>query len=164
MQRPWSARNASSAPKVGASAAPSVGATSSELASTIERLRPYRSDSGPQSHAPAASATMTTETVSPACEGRTSKARPSCGRIACVEYVTANMPAAPSRKPAMPLESSKGLLRTDEQAPVDRGSLEEAEPIEPELPVGHHLWLRLSGLEDRLELVRRDRAVPGGAL
>jgi len=35
MQRPWSARNASSTPKVGAAAAPIVGATSNRLASTI---------------------------------------------------------------------------------------------------------------------------------
>ncbi len=103
MQRPWSARNTSSTAKVGASAAPMVGATSSELASTIERLRPMRSESGPQIHAPHASANTTTEIVRPASAGLTLKARPSCGRIACVEYVTANMPAAPSRKPPMPL-------------------------------------------------------------
>src|SRR5579864_652154 len=159
MQRPWSARNASSAPKVGATAAPIVGATSSELASTIERLRPQRSDSGPQIQAPTASARMTIETVSPAREGLTWNARPSCGRIAWVEYVTANMPAAPSRKPAMPLESSRLLLRTDEHAPVDRGALEEPEPVEPELLVGHHLRRRLGRVDDGLDLVGGDPAV-----
>src|SRR6266852_6047517 len=102
---------------------------------------------------------MTIEIVSPASEGLTWNARPSCGRIACVEYGPANMPAAPSRKPAMPLESSRPLLRADEQAPVDRGSLEEAEPVEPERRVGNHLRLRLGSVEDRLDLVGRDRAV-----
>src|SRR5258708_1352940 len=102
---------------------------------------------------------MTIEIVSPASEGLTWNARPNCGRIACVEYVTANMPAAPSRKPAMPLESSRPLLRTDEQTPVDRGSLEEMEPVEPELRVRHHLRLRLCSGEDRLDLVGGDGAV-----
>src|SRR5207245_5853683 len=37
---------------------------------------------------------------------------------------------------------------------------EKTEPVEPELRVGHHLRLRLGGLEDRLELVDLDRAVP----
>src|SRR5579864_344532 len=159
MQSPWSARNASSAPNVGATAAPIVGATRSELASTIERLRPHRSDSGPQIQAPIASARMTIETVSPAREGLTWNARPSCGRIAWVEYVTANMPAAPSRKPAMPLESSRVLLRTDEQASVDRGALEEAEPVQPELRVGHHLRVGRGCADDRLDLVGGDAAV-----
>src|SRR5438093_10327618 len=139
MQRPCSARNANNSPKLGARAAPIVGATSSELASTIERLRPQRSERGPQIHAPHASASTTTEIVSPASAGLTWKARPSCGRIACVEYVTANMPAAPSMKPAMPLEPSRRVpLRTDEQAPVDGGALEEAQPVEPELPDREH--------------------------
>ena len=82
MQRPCRARNASSVSKFGDSAVPIVGATISELASTIDRFRPYRSDNGPQIHAPAASAKMTTEIVRPAWEGVTSNARPSCGRIA----------------------------------------------------------------------------------
>src|SRR5437899_12287651 len=102
---------------------------------------------------------MTIEIVSPASEGLTWNARPSCGRIACVEYVTANMPAAPSRKPAMPLESSRPLLRTDEQAPVDRGSLAEMEPVEPELRVRYHLRLRFCSGEDRLDRVVGDGAV-----
>src|SRR6476646_4529836 len=157
MQRPWSARNASRRPKLGASAAPTVGATSSALASTIERLRPYRSDTGPQIHAPIASASTTIEIVRPASEGETWKVRPSCGRIACVEYVTANMPAAPSRKPAMPLESSRRrTLRTDEQAPVDRGAFEEPQPVEPQLRVGEHLRLRRRRFEHGLELVGVD--------
>ena len=50
-----------------------------------------------QIHAPQASASTTTEIVRPACAGLTSKDRPSSGRIAWVESVTANMPAAPSR-------------------------------------------------------------------
>src|SRR5438445_13298263 len=134
MHRPCSARNASRSPKLGASAAPIVGATSSELASTIERLRPYRSESGPQIHAPHARASTTTEIVSPASAGRTWKARPSCGRTACGEDVTANMPAAPSKKPPMPLDPTR-VLTADDQASVDGGSFEEAEPVEPELRV-----------------------------
>jgi hypothetical protein len=43
---------------------------------------------------------MTIETVSPASAALTPKSRESSGRIACVEYMTANIPAAPSRKPA----------------------------------------------------------------
>src|SRR3954469_24306822 len=154
MQRPWSARNTSNSTKLGARAAPIVGATRSALASTIECLRPKRSDSGPQIHAPTASASTTTEIVSPASAGVTSNVRPSCGRIACVEYVTANMPAAPSRKPAMPLESSRrGTLRTDEQAPVDRGAFEEPEPVEPQCGVREQLRLRRRRAKYGLELV-----------
>ena len=66
MHSPWIARTASRAPKLGASAAASVGATRSALAKTSDRRRPIRSESGPQSHAPAASATMSAEIVSPA--------------------------------------------------------------------------------------------------
>src|SRR6478752_3474051 len=158
MHSPWSARNTSNSTKLGARAAPIVGATRSALASTIECLRPYRSESGPQIHAPSASASTTTEIVSPASDGVTWNVRPSCGRIACVEYVTANMPAAPSRKPAMPLDSRRRRAsRTDEQASVDRRAFEEAQPVEPELRVGEHLRLRRGGLEHCLELVGADR-------
>src|SRR6476646_7589901 len=158
MHSPWSARNTSNSTKLGARAAPIVGATRSALASTIECLRPYRSESGPQIHAPRASARTTTEIVSPASDGVTWNVRPSCGRIACVEYVTANMPAAPSRKPAMPLESSRRVrLWTDEQAPVDRGAFEESQPVEPQLGVREHLRLGRRRLEHGLELVGGDR-------
>src|SRR6266849_6335375 len=163
MQSPCSARNPSSSAKLGASAAPMVGATSSELASTIERLRPIRSESGPQTQAPHASASTTTEIVSPASAGLTWNARPSCGRIACVEYVTANMPAAPSRNPAIPPAPSRRveISRTDEQAPVDGSSLEEAEPVEPELRVLEHHQLRRRRVEHCLDLVRGVRACSG---
>ena len=75
------------------------------LARTIERRRPIRSESGPQSQTPTAMAITTAEIVSPAPAGPTWKSRPSSGRIACVEYIVANMPALPRRKPAMPRAS-----------------------------------------------------------
>src|SRR6266851_5043042 len=82
------------------------------------------------------------------------------------------MPAAPSRKPPMPLDSTRrARLATDEQPSVDGGSLEEAEPVEPELRIGEHLRLWLGRVEDALDLVDGDRAVardafggPGHAL
>ena len=52
--------------KFGVSPLPTVGITRSALASTIERLRPMRSEMGPHTQANPATATMTTETVSPA--------------------------------------------------------------------------------------------------
>jgi hypothetical protein len=62
-----------------------VGTTTAPLASTSEARRPIRSESGPQNHAPAASAPITTPIVSPACDGVTSNSRASSARIACVE-------------------------------------------------------------------------------
>ena len=100
MHRPWSARHASRIPKVGARAEARVGTATSALASTSVFFRPQRSDSGPQTHAPAARTRITIDTVSPACAALTPKSRDSSGRIACVEYMTANIPAAPMRKPA----------------------------------------------------------------
>src|SRR4051812_15893434 len=100
MHRPWTARQASRTPNVGASAEASVGTATSALASTSVFLRPQRSDSGPHTHAPAARTRITIETVRPAAAALTSKSRESSGRIACVEYMTANIPAAPRRKPA----------------------------------------------------------------
>src|SRR6058998_1990700 len=73
MHSPCSERKASKRPKLGASAAPIVGGTRIVLASTIERFRPYRSENGPQIHAPQASASTTTEIDSPASAGRTPK-------------------------------------------------------------------------------------------
>ena len=70
-------------------------------ASTSEARRPIRSDSGPQNQAPTASAPITTEMLSPACDGDTSNSRPSSGRIACVEYMTANIAAAATRNGAI---------------------------------------------------------------
>ena len=100
MHSPCSVRKTSSASNVGASATPIVGGTSSRLASRIERGRPMRSDTGPQTHPPTATASTTNEIVRPARDGLTSKSRESSGRIACVEYIVANIPAAPSMKPA----------------------------------------------------------------
>src|SRR4051794_24436775 len=100
MHRPWTARQASRTPNVGASAEASVGTATSALASTSVFLRPQRSDSGPHTHAPAARTRITIETVRPAAAALTSKSRDSSGRIACVEYMTANIPAAPRRNPA----------------------------------------------------------------
>ena len=65
----------------------------------IDRRRPIRSESGPQSQTPAATAATTAEIVSPVPAGPTSNVRPMSGRIACVEYIVANIPALPSRKP-----------------------------------------------------------------
>jgi hypothetical protein len=60
-----------------------------------------RSDSGPQNHAPTASAPMTTDTVSP-CDGLTSNSRPSSGTIAWVEYIAVNIAPAAKRNGPMP--------------------------------------------------------------
>ena len=67
----------------------------------IDRRRPIRSESGPQSQTPAATAATTAEIVSPVPAGPTWKVRPMSGRIAWVEYIVANIPALPSRKPAI---------------------------------------------------------------
>ena len=93
MQSPCSARSASSTSKLGASATSSVGTTIAPLASTSEARRPMRSESGPQNQAPTASAPITTEMLSPACDGETPNSRPRSGRIAWVEYMTANIAA-----------------------------------------------------------------------
>ena len=60
-----------------------------------------RSESGPQNHAPAASAPITTETLSPAWDGEMPNSRPMSGRIAWVEYMTANIAAAATRNGAI---------------------------------------------------------------
>ena len=99
MQRPWRVRQTRSASNPGARATPIVGGTRSRLARRIARGRPILSESGPQANPPIATASTTTETESPARDGLTSKSRESSGRIACVEYIVANMPVAPSRKP-----------------------------------------------------------------
>ena len=64
-----------------------------------------RSETGPQTNPPTATASTTNEIVRPARDGLTSKSRESSGRIACVEYIVANIPAAPSMKPASGLVS-----------------------------------------------------------
>src|SRR5436309_10286813 len=102
MQRPWSARATTSAPKLGASAAASVGTTSAPHARSNDRRRPIRCDRGAQNQTPTASATMSDVIVRPLSAGLTSKARPSSGRIACAEYIVASMAAAPRSKGAMP--------------------------------------------------------------
>jgi len=101
MHKPCAARHARSTPKLGASPAAIVGRTSSALATTIDRRRPIRSERGPQSHTPAATAATTAEIVRPVPAGPTWKVRPMSGRIAWVEYIVANIPALPSRKPAI---------------------------------------------------------------
>ena len=111
MQSPCAARHASSAPKLGASPAAIVGTTSRALATTIDRRRPIRSESGPQSQTPAATAITTAEIVSPVPAGPTSNVRPMSGRIACVEYIVANIPALPSRKPAIAADTRLPLTR-----------------------------------------------------
>ena len=101
MQSPWRTRSPSSTGKLGANATSTVGSTIAPDASTSDARRPIRSDSGPQNQAPTASAPITTEIVRPACDGVTPNSRPSSGRIACVEYITANMAAAANRNGAM---------------------------------------------------------------
>ena len=100
MQSPWSARQTRSAPNPGARATPTVGSTRSTLAVRIARGRPILSETGPHTKPPTATASTTTEIERPAREGLTPKSRESSGRIACVEYIVANIPAAPSMKPA----------------------------------------------------------------
>ncbi len=102
MQSPCRIRAARSTSKVGASATSSVGPTRSRLARRIDRGRPMRSERGPHSHAASASARTRAETLSPARAGLTSKLCESSGRIACVEYIAANIPNAPSRNPRTP--------------------------------------------------------------
>ncbi len=102
MHRPCSARTASRTPNVGASATRSVGTTIAALASSSEARRPIRSDSGPQNQAPRASAPITTDTLRPACDGLTPNSFPRSGRIACVEYIAANIAQAPNRNGPMP--------------------------------------------------------------
>ena len=102
MHSPCRTRRASSSSKLGASATRTVGGTIAALASTSDARRPIRSDSGPQNQAPTASAPITTEMLSPARDGETSNVRPSSGRIAWVEYMTANIAAAATRNGAMP--------------------------------------------------------------
>ena len=93
-------RQTSSVPNVGASGASAAGSTSRALAVISVRRLPMRSEIGPQSQAPSAIEKISTDTVSPARAGPTPKLCPSSGRIACVEYIVANMPDAPSRNPA----------------------------------------------------------------
>ena len=102
MQRPCAMRTASSSGNVGATAAAAVGTTSSLLARISERRRPMRSESGPQIQAPTARAAISTETVRPDADALTPNARPSSGRIACVEYIVANIADDPSRNGPMP--------------------------------------------------------------
>jgi hypothetical protein len=111
MHSPCAARIASSTPKLGASATPSEGTTSAPLARTSDARRPMRSDSGPQNHAPTASAPMTTDTVSPVCDGATENSRPSAGRIACVEYIAVNIAAAANRNGPMPPSPPRARAR-----------------------------------------------------
>src|SRR4051794_6118855 len=111
MHSPCAARMATRTVKVGASATPTDGTTSAPLASTSDARRPMRSDSGPQNHAPTASAPMTTDTVSPVCEGATEKSRPSSGRIACVEYIAVNIAAAANRNGPIPPSPTRARAR-----------------------------------------------------
>ena len=80
MQSPWRTRSPSSTGKLGANATATVGTTIAPEASTSDARRPMRSDSGPQNHAPTASAPITTEIVRPACDGVTPKVPPELGQ------------------------------------------------------------------------------------
>jgi hypothetical protein len=71
-----------------------------------------RSERGPHSQAPSAIAKISTETVSPALAGPTPKLEPSSGRIACVEYIVANIPVAPSRNPVSAMRSDRSVTNT----------------------------------------------------
>ena len=76
-----------------------------------------RSDSGPQNHEPTASAPIVIETVRPVCEGETANARPSSGRIACVEYIAANIDDAPNRNGTMPPSRSRRIVPAPAKPP-----------------------------------------------
>src|SRR5438876_1328420 len=70
------------------------------------------------------------------------------------------MPAAPSRKPAMPAAASTpGTCSSapDEEAAVPRRAVQELQPVAPELGVRQHPRLEIGGIEHGLELVRADR-------
>src|SRR5712691_11328597 len=67
------------------------------------------------------------------------------------------MPAAPSRKPVIPLAGT-ATSGSDEEASVRGRTLEEPEPVEPEPRVREHPRLRDGRIEDGLELVGGDRA------
>ena len=129
MQRPWSVRQTRRAANPGASATPRVGGTSSTLAMRIARGRPIRSETGPQTKPPSATARTTTEIDRPARDGLTSKSRESSGRIACVEYIVANIPAAPSMKPASAFLSGPASL-------IPSGV---SRRVQPEMIVAGHL-------------------------
>src|SRR3954464_6677003 len=79
----------------GDSASSAVGTTSSAAEAVITRARPTRSDSGPCSHPPTATPATTTVIDRPATAGETFSPSSSCGRIACVAYMFANIDDAP---------------------------------------------------------------------
>ena len=115
----------------GASATPIVGGTRSRLARRIARGRPIRSESGPQANPPIATASTTTEIERPARDGLTSKSRESSGRIACVEYIVANIPVAPSRNPTSAFRrGSAGLIPTGYAAGVSFSGLMSLSPTD----------------------------------
>ena len=107
--RPWIARMIRSASNVGASATAIDAGTSNALAAIRQARRPTRSDSGPQIHDPATTATMSTEIVSPARLGVTANTRPISGRMPCVEYIVANIALAPTRNPAIAPNALRGV-------------------------------------------------------
>src|SRR5919202_2228293 len=98
INRPCRARKATSRPNVGASPHSSVGTTSSALAPTMTGCRRMQSESGPAITDPAATASTTADTDSPAVAGGRWNARPSTGRMACVVYMSAKTPAVPKKR------------------------------------------------------------------
>src|SRR6516162_3167583 len=93
INRPWNVRNTTSAAKVGASPHSRVGIITRKLTLTITGLRPTRSEIGPYTSEPKATASTSIETVNPAVGALMEKALLSSGKIAWVVYMLAKMKA-----------------------------------------------------------------------
>ena len=131
MHSPCSTRSASSVPNEGARGTSADGTTISALAATSEARRPIRSESGPQNQPPSATAAITAEMLSPARAGETPNSRPSSGRIAWVEYMTANIAPAASRNGAIARSAARSLTspaRASRAGLVARTAPSAAEP------------------------------------
>src|SRR5579883_950864 len=108
IRKPCSALSPTRVGKLGARPHSSVGTISSVAAPTITGLRPMRSERGPATSEPPATASTTEEMVRPAAAGERPKARPSTGRIDCVVYMSAKTPAVP-RKSANHADALSGF-------------------------------------------------------
>ena len=89
MRSPCVARSATSSGKVRAIAQASVGRTRSASEPTITAFRPSGSESGPARKDPAAMASTTAETESPAVAGGIPNSAESMGRSGWVTYMAA---------------------------------------------------------------------------
>ena len=89
MRSPCAARSATSSGKLLAAAQASVGRTSSASDPTITAFLPSASESGPARNDPAAMASTTAETESPAVAGGMANSAESMGRSGWVTYMAA---------------------------------------------------------------------------